>query len=119
MSAARIVGIAGLASGGLQVILGMLLWAGFYEWMGIHFLNGLFFTVLVGVVAVMAIRARQPAGRIVLLGVWVVLLPAFGMTQASLLPGDLHWIIEVLHLAVGAVGMFMLFSTAEAMHRMR
>jgi hypothetical protein len=30
---------------------------------------------------------------------------AFGVTQSAILPGDLHWIIQVLHLVVGVVAM--------------
>ena len=30
---------------------------------------------------------------------------ALGMTQQRLLPGDLHWIIRVLHLVVGVASM--------------
>ena len=39
--------------------------------------------------------------------VWGVIVVALGMTQDSLLTGDLHWLIKVLHLLVGlgAVGM--------------
>jgi hypothetical protein len=38
--------------------------------------------------------------------VWGVVVVALGMTQDSLLIGELHWIIQVLHLLVGlgAVG---------------
>ena len=39
--------------------------------------------------------------------VWGLIVVALGMTQDSLLTGDLHWLIKVLHLlvGVGAVGM--------------
>ena len=33
--------------------------------------------------------------------VWGVLVVALGMTQDSLLTGDLHWLIKVVHLLVG------------------
>ncbi len=37
---------------------------------------------------------------------WGILVVALGMTQDSLLPGDLYWLVKVLHLLVGvaAVG---------------
>jgi hypothetical protein len=34
-----------------------------------------------------------------------VALPAFGMIQASLLVGPMHWIIRVLHLLMGLAAM--------------
>jgi hypothetical protein len=32
-------------------------------------------------------------------------VPVFGMTQARILPGDLHWIVQAAHLVVGLVAM--------------
>ncbi|MBV9229940.1 MAG: hypothetical protein JOZ18_11555, partial [Chloroflexi bacterium] len=33
--------------------------------------------------------------------VYACILPAFGMTQAGILIGPLHWLIQTLHLLVG------------------
>jgi hypothetical protein len=32
-------------------------------------------------------------------------VPVFGMTQAAILPGDWHWIVQVAHLPVGPIAM--------------
>jgi hypothetical protein len=34
---------------------------------------------------------------------WGFFVPVFGMTQAAILPGDRHWIVQVAHLPVGLI----------------
>jgi hypothetical protein len=36
---------------------------------------------------------------------WGVIVVAVGVTQQQLLPGDLHWIVQLLHLAIGLAAM--------------
>jgi hypothetical protein len=40
-------------------------------------------------------------GFVVLVIVWGVIVLVLGLTQTQLLPGDFHWVIQVLHLLVG------------------
>jgi hypothetical protein len=117
MSAARILTVAGLVSGILQVLLGLLIWFGLSTpWLSIHIPNGLLFSVLLLVVAILGLRARLPRGKPILALAWAVLLPAFGMAQAAILPGGAHWIMQVLHLAVGLVGIGLLRTIGDALH---
>ena len=92
----------------VQITLGGLFWTGnAFTLLQVHMLTGI--VLVLGLWAQAAIAARSglgwrfPAGAFVL-GLIVV---ALGMTQDSLLTGDLHWLIKVLHLLVGlgAVGM--------------
>jgi hypothetical protein len=55
----------------------------------------------VWVQAALALRAGVHFGLPVLALAWGVLVIALGVTQDTLLPGDLHWMIRVLHLLVG------------------
>ena len=45
------------------------------------------------------------AGLGALTAAWGALVIAFGMTQAQILPGENHWVIRALHLAVGGAAM--------------
>jgi hypothetical protein len=36
---------------------------------------------------------------------WGLLVAGVGMTQQGLLPGDLHWIVRVMHLVIGLAAM--------------
>jgi hypothetical protein len=40
-------------------------------------------------------------GRAALAGLWGALVVGLGLTQSQLLPGDAHWVVQVLHLLVG------------------
>jgi hypothetical protein len=48
-------------------------------------------------------RRRIPVALLAL--AWGVVVVAVGITQQGLLPGDLHWIIRVLHLVIGLASM--------------
>jgi hypothetical protein len=51
--------------------------------------------------AVLAARAGVHPGLVALAIVWGFIVPVLGLTQERLLPGDAHWVIQVLHLLVG------------------
>ena len=91
----------------VQVMLGVLFWTGnAYTLLQVHMLTGIVLVLGLWVQAAFAARAglgwRLPS----LAFVWGVIVIGLGMTQDSLLTGDLHWLIKVLHLLVGlgAVG---------------
>jgi hypothetical protein len=66
---------------------------------------GLLFVISLWVISGLA-SARGGPARLVGLGfVWGVVVLALGMTQRSILIGDLHWIIRVLHLVVSVAAM--------------
>jgi hypothetical protein len=51
--------------------------------------------------------------------VWGIFTLAFGMVQIQILPGPLHWIVEVAHLAAGviAIGVGTRLATAISQRR--
>ena len=90
------------ATGLTQLVLGALFWtANALAWVPTHTLVGLLFVLAFETLALLAARAGVGLGRVALAVVWGLLVPVLGLTQAALLPGDLHWIVRVLHLLVG------------------
>jgi hypothetical protein len=92
----------------VQVILGVLFWTGnAFTLLQVHMLTGIVLVLALWAQGILA--ARLGLGWVVALVafVWGVIVVALGMTQDTLLTGDLHWLIKVLHLLVGlgAVGM--------------
>jgi len=86
----------------LALILGILFWTG----------NATSLTLVhigLGILAVLSLWtlgaaiASTKGGIGLALGafVWGIFVAAFGLTQATLLVGSTHWVIEVLHLLVG------------------
>jgi hypothetical protein len=51
--------------------------------------------------AILAAVSGVPRGLVALAIVWGLIVPILGMTQTRLLPGDAHWVIQVLHLLIG------------------
>jgi hypothetical protein len=64
---------------------------------------GFVLVIALWIMAGLAARAGVNPGLVALAVVWGLIVPALGMTQVRLLPGDLHWIIQVIHLLVGLI----------------
>lgn len=102
VKAAKIAGMLVGITGAFQVVVGLLMWTGrALSLTSLHMLVGIIFVLLLWVVAAMAIRARVPAGLIVLAFVWGAVVILLGMTQTKLLTGPNHWIVRAVHLLVG------------------
>jgi hypothetical protein len=73
----------------------------------LHIAVGLLLVVDLWAAIALGLRSGAPIGLAVLALVWSAAMPAFGLFQGSLLPGDFHVAIQVLHLVVGlaAVGL--------------
>ena len=92
----------------VQVVVGLLFWSGnAFSYIPVHMLLGILLVLCLWIVAILAWRAGAPLGMVGAAVVWGLLTVWLGLTQAELLPGDLHWLIRVLHLLVGigAVGL--------------
>jgi hypothetical protein len=92
----------------VQVILGIIVWTGHGDSLiPVHIAVGLLLVVDLWVAVALGLRAGAPVALAVLALVWSVGMPVFGLVQANLVSGDLHVVIEVLHLIVGfiAVGL--------------
>ena len=91
-------------TGVLLLILGLLFWSG--DALGlipVHMLLGLVFVLSLWLLAAVASQAGVPIGMAAgtaLIGLITLIL---GLVQDSLVLGDAHWVIQVLHLLVGLV----------------
>jgi hypothetical protein len=90
-------------SGLLALILGMLFWTGQAESLvEAHMLLGLLVVISLWVLGVtLAITGEGnwwlTGGAFLLAGTMLI----FGLIQETLLPGALHWVIQVIHLLLG------------------
>ena len=100
MNVARPIRIIASLSAVVAVTLGM----GTYthpNFTDVHMLFGLILALALLALAVMAVFTKELA-RLGAIGiVYAVIMPVFGRYQQMILPGDLHWLIETAHLAVG------------------
>jgi hypothetical protein len=86
----------------LQVILGVALWTGhWYTYVGVHRTIGMLFVLTLWAIAVLAMVQRRAVGLAAFALLWGLVIGAIGFTQQRILPGDLHWIVRVLHLIIG------------------
>jgi hypothetical protein len=106
-----VVAIAGWVvrlTGMAQVVLGLLFWVGHaLPLVGAHMLNGMVFVLGVLVLVVAAARSGLGAPLAALATGYTLVVPAFGMTHARILPGPAHWVVEVAHLLVGLGAMIL------------
>ena len=101
--AQMLVRITGLIS----IVLGILFWTGNADALiPVHMLLGFVLVLSLWTLAGLAARAGAQPGLVALAIVWGLIVPIVGVTQDRLLPGNAHWVIQVLHLllGVGAIG---------------
>lgn len=90
----------------ILIVLGIIFWTGHaLGLIRIHMIVGLLLAVCLWVLAFLAARAHIGDSFAALVAVWAVLMVLFGVTQARLMPGSAHWVIQVLHLLVGLVAL--------------
>jgi hypothetical protein len=97
-----LIRIAMRASILILLVLGLLFWSGrALPLVPLHMAFGLVFVL--GLCALAAIAAMRGAPLPLVAGAAVLGLAvlALGMTQARILPGSGHWIIQALHLLLG------------------
>jgi hypothetical protein len=96
------------ACGVVLIVLGILFWTGnTLTLVPVHVLLGLVLVLSLWVLAFVGLRSGAPVGQVVVAFLWGLLVPVLGLSQGSLLVGGAHWVIQVLHLAVGvgAIGL--------------
>ena len=98
----QIVQIVLRAAGATVLVLDLLFRTGnFLALIPIHMLAGLLVVLSLWTLAGLAARAGVGICRVALAVVWGLIVPVLGVTQSGLLPGDLHWIVQLLHLLIG------------------
>jgi hypothetical protein len=101
-SAARMtVRAVGLA----MLVLGLLVWTGSAAGLvPVHMLLGIVLVLALWAVALLALQAGARPALPAIAIAWGLLMAAFGLAQAQILPGDtLHVVIQVAHLAIGLI----------------
>src|SRR5947209_16545207 len=92
-----IAGVAGLGA----LTLGLLFWIANMNFIGLHMLFGLIVALSLLILGIVGVFT----GGMRLLGaigiVYALFVPVFGLTQATLLVGSLHWLIQTAHMLVG------------------
>jgi Dicarboxylate carrier protein MatC N-terminus len=98
----------------IQLGLGVLFWtSNAFNLIPVHMLIGLLIVLALWILAGLAMRAGVHLGLVSGAFAWGILVVVLGMTQTQLVPGDLHWIIQVVHLLFGLAA----FGFAEALGR--
>src|SRR5947208_15200367 len=88
--------------GATMLLLGISFWTGnAVSLIPVHMLLGLAFVLLLWTLAGLGLRAGVPIGLAIVAFAWGLVVPILGLNQDGLLPGPLHWLIQVLHLLVG------------------
>ena len=89
-------------TGLLQLALGLAFWSGnLLQLVNFHILDGFVFAFALLAIVVLAAFARVGLGPVLVGLACVLVVPVLGVTQVQILPGDLHWIVRVVHLLVG------------------
>ncbi|WP_161882533.1 hypothetical protein [Deinococcus alpinitundrae] len=99
-----IIRIAGLVALGL----GLTFWSGSgYGLLSAHQGLGYLVSIALLLMAVLGFGQRVSPGLLILAIIWSLVVPGVGSSQLKMLPGDLHWVIQVFHLllGVGAIGL--------------
>jgi len=111
-----IVRLAGI----IQIVLGLLIWTGrALSYIPFHINNGFIVVLGLWTLAVLALIARGRAGLAAFALFWGLALPAFGMTQMSMLVGPWHWVIRVVHLLMGIIALGVADALAAHVLKMR
>lgn len=95
------------AAGLIQVVLGVLLWAGIGgDLVAVHVLVGLALVIGLWTLGLMAARSGVGSGLVGLALAWGLLVPLVGRVEDRVAMADVHAAIQVLHLLIGlgAVG---------------
>ena len=89
-------------AGSVALVLGLLIWAFQLDNItNIHMLFGLLVTLALLVISLLAAFTRGLRLLGIIGIVYAFILPLLGMNQETLLIGNLHWLIQVIHMLVG------------------
>ena len=107
-------------SGVVLIGLGVAFWTGrALMLIPVHEQVGYVFVVSLWTLAVLAARAGAAPSLVGLTLIWGVAIPVLGVKQSQLLVGDGHWVIQVLHLLVGAGAIGLAERLAASLRRVR
>ena len=86
---------------GVELTLGMVIWFVHVSSVNLHIALGLAITLILLVFSVIALTTSGMR-RLGVIGIlYTCVLPGLGLTQYTLLVGNLHWLVQVFHMLVG------------------
>ena len=86
---------------GVELTLGMVIWFVHVSSVNLHIALGLAITLILLVFSVIALMTSGMR-RLGVIGIlYTCVLPGLGLTQYTLLVGNLHWLVQVFHMLVG------------------
>jgi hypothetical protein len=89
-----------------QLVVGAALWSGrWYAILDLHRTVGVLFVIALFIVAGTALAAGRSVALAGFTIVWGLALAGMGFSQAAMMPGDNHWVIRVVHLAMGLLAL--------------
>lgn len=103
-----------LAAGMVQIVLGLLFWLDIATALvPVHITVGILLVLSLWLETFAAARLGAPPGLAILVALWGLVLPVVGIGQTSVLPGSAHWIVRVVHFALGlgALGLASVLAT--------
>ena len=90
----------------LQLIVGIALWTGHVvSLVDLHRTIGVLFVVSLWIIAIITLTQRRSAGLAVFAILWGLAVAGLGFMQQGIMVGDMHWIIRVVHLAIGVAAL--------------
>jgi hypothetical protein len=92
-----VVGVAGLCA----LALGLLIWIANIDLISIHMLFGILVTLGLLVMSILAVTVKGLRVLGIVGIVYAIIVPILGASQFNILVGNLHWLIQTLHMLVG------------------
>lgn len=91
-----------IVAGVVQLILGLLFWAGIGKGLvPVHAAIGIILVLSLLILTFLCARAGAPIGLVILTVIWSLVVPVVGLVQKQVLVGSAHWIVQVVHLLLG------------------
>jgi hypothetical protein len=104
MDVPRILNVLVRLSGTGALLLGVGFWLGYaFNLIQLHIGLGIALVVLLWTLAWVTWRRTARIGLVAFAAVWGVVSWVLGVTQNQILPGSLHWVVQMAHLAVGGI----------------
>lgn len=93
-----------LITGAIQLILGVIIWFGVADaFISVHIVSGIILVLSLWALSFVAVRQGLNLGLVAFAILWGLMAVILGLKHDALIPGQSHWIIQVIHLLVGVV----------------
>jgi uncharacterized membrane protein YuzA (DUF378 family) len=90
----------------LLLLVGIAIWAGFPGDIAPHKVVGMLLGVVLGAITFFGLRSGLYRSALALVA-WTIGMIGFGLVHARFLPGPRHWIVRIVHIAIGIVGVIL------------